>query len=49
MMTVKMHLYSVFYFAHPFPLISFYPTDILGTDILGKALLSHFTDEDTEE
>ena len=48
MMIVKMHLYSVFYFAHPFPLISFYPADILGTQV-GKALLSHFTDEDTEE
>ena len=40
--------HCVFHFAHTFPLISFYSIDILGTWV-GKALLSHFTDEDAEE
>lgn len=48
MMIVQMHLFSVFYFAHTFPLTSVYSTDIFGMQV-GKALLSRFTDEATEE
>lgn len=47
-MIVQMHLHSGFYFAHTFPLTSLYSTDIFDIQV-GKALLSHFTDEATEE